>query len=921
MRRDAGPRVPGLPPSPRGLVGRQQDVERLHGWFRRSTAPLMTLTGPGGVGKTALALCFANALAQSSAEVAFCHLADARDDHDVAARLAGALGVPALPKRRGDDAFVGLGRILGPRGSILVILDNAEHVAEAAAHAVGRLMESAPEARILVTSRERLRLAGELVHELNPLSLPGAQDPAGPSDAALLFAARARELVPTFDADRDAAAIGRLVTALDGLPLAIELAAQRVRVAGPAELLARFEQRLDALGRGPRGAPERQGTLRAAIDWSWELLDPDERRLLLDGSVFRGSFDLDAAEHVLGASDSPSARTVLEVLGALCDKSLVRSSDAGQGVRFRLLSTVRGFAEEKLVELGRADAARERHAEYFVVRAETQASSTDGAALVGLSALLDNALAVVDRALDAPEPSPLAVTRALRTLAALDGLAGTYGYLGAHVRRVGRALEVARGHAVDEVLVARLLVSRGRCAVLTGGVDTRDADLRRATDIARRHGDLVLEGRAAVARSRLDADAGRDDAGARAAEAALALAARAGDRALEGAAALALGLALHRTNPREAVRHCLRAREVQADLGDWAGVAEALAAAALAKVRCGEIADARRTAEQALEVCRGEARLHAEGLALEVLGACAHVEQRLDAAISHYEAALRVAQATGDRRVEATANAYLGLTLFDLGRTSAARWQIADARSQLREVGMSGIACLFDAVEGTLAADSGEADVAEGLLDRAEREASGIRDVGIVTAVDLCRALVEVTLAEHARRAGAPARAEALVDSARRRLELAQTACEGGPPPVARSLEGLRLAALVSRRLRGASPVPDRALRLDVGEDGAWFCVGSGAVIGLEQRALMARLLLALARARVERPGSTVPAETLVEAGWAGERMLEDSKKNRLKVALARLRDLGLRGVILSAPGGYLVSPDVEVTLGRERPP
>ncbi|GAA2000664.1 ATP-binding protein [Catenulispora subtropica] len=343
-------RITGVPAALTSFVGRDTDRRALLAALE--TARLVTVQGPGGVGKTRLAAVLASAAGpRFPAGGAFVDLVPVRDGY-VAQAVAAALDVSEGPHRTLDDAFAGR---LGD-GRFLLILDNCEHVADAAAAFAERLLAACPGARVLATSRERLGVPGERVVRLAPLPL-GA-------DAEALFLARATAADPDFAAD--AADVAAICARLDGLPLAIELAAARGTALGAGGLLAALDDTLRVLA-GGRGADRRHRSLRTVLGWSHDLLDDEERRMFRRLAVFAGSFDLGAA---VAATAAGSPGTVADVLGRLADKSLI-VRQPGRPERWRMLETVRAFARDRLMAEGEAEreGSRQRHLAWAVRRA------------------------------------------------------------------------------------------------------------------------------------------------------------------------------------------------------------------------------------------------------------------------------------------------------------------------------------------------------------------------------------------------------------------------------------------------------------------------------------------------------------------------------------------------------------------------
>jgi predicted ATPase/DNA-binding CsgD family transcriptional regulator len=337
----------GFPAALTSFVGRDGVVDEVAaqlGEYR-----LVTVTGPGGAGKTRLAGEVARRVAVRFADGAWlAELAAVRDPAQVAAVVGAALGIRDLPPVAAADA---LAQALARR-QLLLVLDNCEHVIGAVAELCGRLLLGADDVRVLATSREPLRIAGETRYRLGPLTLPDPDDPAaGQCEAVTLFADRARRAEPGFALDeKTAATVARLVTRLDGMPLAIELAAARVDALGVAQLLDRIDDRFALLADGDRLAVERQRSLAGAVQWSYQLLNDSERRVFCAVSAFPGPFTLEGAEAVAGPG---AGRAVLR----LVDCSLLLPPRAGPDGRSRygMLETLRAFGAGLLAEAGQED--------------------------------------------------------------------------------------------------------------------------------------------------------------------------------------------------------------------------------------------------------------------------------------------------------------------------------------------------------------------------------------------------------------------------------------------------------------------------------------------------------------------------------------------------------------------------------------
>jgi predicted ATPase len=353
-----------VPAAASSFLGRDRELAELHALLVAPGTRLVTLVGPGGIGKTRLALQVATGMADSFPDgVAAVMLAAVRSADLVPSAIATALGVP---ERLGRSPLEALTAFLRPR-RMLLLLDNLEQVVPAAP-AVIELLSAAERLTVLATSREILRLSGEHVFAVPPLATAADTEPVemlANSDAVALFLDRARAARRGLPLDEDQIrTAAEICRRLDGLPLAIELAAARVRLLDPVEILRRLEHRLGVLTGGPRDLPERQRTLRDTIQWSYDLLTEQDRTLFTRLAVFTGGFSLDAAEAVCADDRVPD---VLEGLASVVDKSLVRTEGALDGMpRFAMLDTVREFALERLDATGEADRVWRAHAEFFL---------------------------------------------------------------------------------------------------------------------------------------------------------------------------------------------------------------------------------------------------------------------------------------------------------------------------------------------------------------------------------------------------------------------------------------------------------------------------------------------------------------------------------------------------------------------------
>jgi predicted ATPase/DNA-binding SARP family transcriptional activator len=453
------------------LVGRESELNDIVHAVGR--ARLLTLTGPGGAGKTRLALAAAGSARKSfPAGVCWVELAQIEDPGIVAPTLASKLGVPDTP---GQDATEAVAEYVADH-QVLVVLDNCEHLAGAAAMLAENLLAVCPALTVLATSREALGVEGELNWQVPPLSLPevGGSGPAptaaalAGSDAVKLFEQRAQLVRPSFRVtDGNAAQVAAICQRLDGLPLAIELAAARMRILSSAQLAERLDDIFALLVGGARSAHPRHQALRATLDWSHDLLDGEERAAFRRLSVFAGGFTLEAAERVAAGGDIKPA-SMLELLTRLADKSLLRVEHTRDDSRYHLLVTIRDYARDRLAEAGETGSVRRAHLGYFTELVETAAARIEGVETGGhgleleldrMDAELPNLRKAYDFAAESDEP-----VAALWIAGRLD----RYAYLRGRYHEIRQWMDAAVTSYPDAPaeLRARVLLGSGRLALL-----------------------------------------------------------------------------------------------------------------------------------------------------------------------------------------------------------------------------------------------------------------------------------------------------------------------------------------------------------------------------------------------------------------------------------------------------------------------
>ena len=596
-------RAGNLPVQVSSFIGRERELDQIAAALGQ--ARLVSLTGPGGVGKTRLAVQAAGQVAPRFGDGAWlCELAPVRDPAGVDDAVA---AVFSLTARAGQSTREALVEFLRAK-QLLLVLDNCEHVLERAAALAGVLARSCERLVILATSREGLGIEGERLVPVPPLVVPGADadlTAITQAEAVRLFADRAAAVRPGFAVTAEnAAAVAAVVRRLDGIALAVELAAARVPAMTPAELARRLDRSFAVLPAGRRGAVERHRTLRATIDWSFELLAGPEQALLARLAVFAGGATLEAAEAVCrGEGIDPDA--VFELLASLVARSLVVAEDTGPGTRYRLLETIRQYGEERLEGPGEAERWRARHAGYYAdlpgwVRSHAHDPQQEVFWAVRLSADQDNLLAAWSWAIGTGNVgtafhmlagfAPVEVLTSYPLLLpgeaalGLPGAAGHPGYpLAAAVSAVFASYRAdvtgteelcrqaadanARRDPPDWRVEATVCAARSNIANTTGAFADAARLAEQAAGIARSGGDLAdasVELTIAAARHVLIDDAA---AAVPLANEALTLARQVGAPALIATGLLAVGVAVADTDPGQA-RACLReSRQLSTALG------------------------------------------------------------------------------------------------------------------------------------------------------------------------------------------------------------------------------------------------------------------------------------------------------------------------------------------------------------------
>jgi predicted ATPase/class 3 adenylate cyclase/DNA-binding CsgD family transcriptional regulator len=655
-----------LPIELTSFVGRQSEVAEISGLLRDTR--LVTLTGTGGAGKTRLALHVgAELLAEFPDGVWLAELAPIAEPELVPSVVLRVLGLHEEPARPVTETLV---RHLADKDTLL-LLDNCEHLTDACASLADSLLRACPELAVLATSRELLGIPGELSWRVPPMSLPSERDEhlvdaLDASDAMQLFRERARRTRPDFEiTDANLAPVREICRRLDGIPLAIELAASRIRVLSPEQIANGLEDRFRLLTGGPRTSVARQQTLRASVDWSYELLTEPERVLLRRLAVCSGPFDLPAAEAV-GAGPGLEVHQVLDQLALLVDKSLVVADDAGAEARYRLLETVRQYALERLQDSNEEDAVRRRHRDHYVAfatRAALEAQSPDHDLWDDrLEAELENLRSAFRWSLAVVEPEP-----AMQLAVSLYDLWFERGYVQEGSSWLDAALEASPD--VDDRVRAEGLAA----AAIVGGLMTDARAHVRATEaveLARASGDKRLLARALNA----------------------------------AATAVTFFGALGAPLSEEAV-------ELSRETGDDFFMARPLGGLGFSLLSSGRL-EARAVAEEGLAVARRTGNAWAARFNATILGTAMTAQGELAAGQALLGDVAAQASAVGDRVVHFGSKAFEGLSMALRGEYGGARRACEESIAVSEDMGLPILGALGRGCLGIAALAQGDVQAA-----------------------------------------------------------------------------------------------------------------------------------------------------------------------------------------------------------------
>jgi predicted ATPase len=893
------------------FFGREEAMARLDAWHARGGA-LLTLVGPGGIGKTRLARRFARRkLAAHEAErVLFCDLSESRSADGVISVIAQALELPP----GAPDPGAQLAAAIGARRDTLLILDNFEHVVAAGSGVVAGWLDAGLDVRVLVTSREPLGLPDEERLELGPL---------GDEEALRLLedrvqTARAGEPLPA--GEREVAR--ELVRRLDGIPLALELCASRAELLSLVEIRARLERHFDLLRDERAAAGARHATLRVAIGWSWELLSPAEQRGLSQCSVFRGGFSIDAAEAVLDLGrDAPAA---IEIVQALRRKSLLHGG-AGRGAggrsRVGIYEAIRLFAADQLDASARGGAMA-RHAAHLVAEAaklDAAPGPDEERALAQLADERDNLAGALAWSLE--HDARTATTLAL----ALDRLHAERGPWSARRALLDAAVGAAE-RAGDAALRARALERRGAAAIARGDLVAAAVDLGDALALARASGARATEAAALCALTHVHWRRFEREAALARGEEALAVATATGDRALTAAAlrelgdvyrvlgrgedaerALSAALAIHReleARREEAAdllrlaalfgntRRLHRARDVlllahaiHGELGNPAHEARSLRMLALATYELGELDVATELADGALALARQTGDRSAEVAVLRIFATLLLELDREDEALASVRAAQALGAQLGSARADGDLLQSTACAHLLGGRDAAAEATLDEALVVARRAADAEGEGQVLGWRAVVLAARGCHDEARGALADARARLEGVLDRAYLSVIDVL---------------------EGVLDEDGGAARLARFEARG---PLDSSTVRVAMRIVAARRARPPSAPAEPEGRVEIEATGRWFRAPGATRVSLSRRPSLRAVLDALLRRRNEAPGQGTPWEALLAAGWPGERVQRRAAKNRVQVAVRTLRREGLEPVLLTVDEGYQLDP------------
>lgn len=859
------------------LFGRGREIARLVSSLEEGER-LVTVTGPSGMGKTRLVLRVAREVSSTLA-VAVARLASAKSRANAQGEVARALGI--VP-RQGLDLAVAI----ADRGPLLLVLDNVEHLVPEILPLLEAWLDHCPDLRILSSSIVPLGIEGEMRFELGPLAV---------DDAVALYLDRARRAAADRESsDGEIETIRELVQRLDGLPLAIELAAARVRILPPRQLLTRIHDRFALLQREGKG---RHGSLWHALSLSWEHLSPAERTTLARASVFERGFDWDAAESILW-DDAFEGESILGLVDGLRAKALVQVDDEGETPRFSLYESVRAFAARQLESMGLEEDALLRHARYYVDRAEQASERCHGPdapqAIRWLLAERENLLAVQRRL---AERAPGLASRAGIALAEVLALNGPPS-LEEEVLTASIRLAAAGGEARLE---GKAHWCRARAYKRLGRLVEGLADVDAGLVLARSCGDAAMEGRLLLEAGAIRFLLGHHEEALRDLSVARDIGEREGIPEFEGIASLIRGVGQeNQGRNEEAYDSFVHALEIFRAVGHLRYQGVALLNIGAVASHLGRFDEARRSLVESRRIFRLLENPASEANVLLNLGGVSLAEGKLDQAAGWLKKVLTLERQLGNPRVRGLALAGMAHVALETESPQRAAALMDDALALLRPLKEWRYVSIYLPFYALCIGRLGRREEAWKVMREARDDFERVRDEASLETIALLEELMrleEAIARQDAEAARCPAR----------KIEATLAV-----PVQGASTEATFIARRLARRELERLAPPSGEAVLRVGPEAAWFeCAGSR--VDLRRRGAVRRMFRALVENRIAHPGAGMSAEALVEVGWPRERILPEAAATRVYSGIRTLRSLGLEGILLRHADGYLLDPDVEI--------
>jgi len=887
------------PGDTRTFIGRRSECEALLAELQAGTR-LLTIVGPSGMGKTRLARQVKAILAERDLPLGqnprFCSLIDCQTANDVEAAVAEVMGLP-------DEPGAQLSREGAGSAPMLLVLDNVDHLRDEAAAVAANLCDHLERLQILVTSIAPLEVEWEVCFELGPLE---------PEDARALYLDRIRR-AGHLPSTEEQPAIEALVGRLDRIPLAIELAAARVQELPPSVLLEQIGERFDLLQLGGTG---RHASLRAALSLSWDLLLPREQEFLARASVFAGGFTLESARAILGPSPHAQQEAafqeegqvdleILALVEGVMAKALLQR-DESPVPRFSFYESVRDFAAQALRDAGKEAETFARHAAFFReqgLRHERQRVGGKGkqASIRWLRAERENLLAAHRRTLHSDPTAAVELG---------IGIIGVQQMLGAPATELEffDSLADAARRSGNAALLVQVLLHRAPALMRHARIQRCREDLDEALALSRELNAWYEESQIRAGIGVLLAKVGELAQARVEMDAAMELATNRGDPLLEAVTHLGLSLiAINQGDIEVSVESSERALEIARREGSLSIEARALANLGSAVGMWGRFREGRKLLGDALAIAQTTDDRGSGAYLLVILGGFEVMAGELEAAERHLGEAFQMEETHGNRRYEAYGISSLGLIAFERGDLRQAEQRLSQAARLSEDAGdrVERAICLI--YLAAVSALRSKLEEARRLHQEARAFFERVNDPLVLEAVELLQGFLDLGEVRGMFSSKEWARAKSLETKVRERLEAAPSRDRLMARPT-RILHRLLERALLDPAQGSAA----LAEQLVLGPDGAWFEFGGGRRVPLETRESLRKMLLELARQRIDAPGVPLSSERLFEAGWS-QRIHPDSAGRRVYTGIWTLRTFGLSTAILHDGEGYLLDPGVSV--------